>query len=443
MSFIPEECRFIFDVLDSNGYECFAVGGCIRDKIRGVIPADWDFTTNALPEDIIRCFSEYKIIDVGKHFGTVCVISQGVQYEITTYRIDGEYSDSRHPDFVSFSSSIYDDLSRRDFTMNSIAYNDKLGFVDPFGGVEDILNSVIRCTGDPHNRFNEDALRILRAIRFSAKLGFSVDKTTYDAIFAQKDNLKLVHPMRLRKELSGLLMAENTAQVMDIYRDVLAVVIPELFPMFNLEQDNPHHKYDVWHHTLKALEHSPEVEIIRLALLFHDIGKPQTKTTDDRGIDHFKKHQAVSFDIAYNVLRRFGYPKETVASVCSLIKYHDERFPNINYDIRRVLSKIGPDLFNLLLEVSYCDIMAQSNYLREKKISHLNEVNREYNRIINSNECYSLSQLAVKGTDLAQMGFKGSAIGKALEVLLKQVIKGKTENTRDSLLASAKSLLKE
>ncbi len=443
MSFIPKECRFIFDILESNGYECFAVGGCIRDKIRGIIPVDWDFTTNALPDEIIKCFSCYKIIDIGKTYGTVCVISDGEQYEITTYRVDGEYSDSRHPDKVSFSTSIEDDLSRRDFTMNSIAYNDKVGFVDPFGGVNDILGRVIRCTGEAEKRFDEDALRILRAIRFSAKLGFSIDKSTHNAILKKKDNLRLIHPMRVRKELSGLLTSQKPASVMDNYREVLEVIIPELSPMFGLEQNNPHHKFDVWQHTLKAIDNSLENEILRLSLLFHDIGKPLTKTTDENCIDHFKKHQTESVRIASDVLTRFGYSKDVISSVCLLIRYHDERFPNINSDIRRVLSKIGPDLFMLLIDVIYCDISAQSDYLREQKLSHLGEVEKEYRKIISVGECYSIPQLAIDGNDLISLGFKGSAIGNALNVLLDLVIKGKISNNREALLNASKYLDKQ
>ncbi len=437
---IPDICKLIFNILESNGFECFAVGGCVRDSIIGSEPNDWDFTTNALPDEICRCFSDYATIDIGRQYGTICVVIDSQPFEITTYRCDGTYSDSRHPDSVSFSQTLQEDLARRDFTVNSIAYSDKTGFIDPYGGIIDIENKLIRCTGDAQARFSEDALRMLRAVRFSARLGFSIEKSTSDAMHLLKDKLSAVHPQRIRKELTGILMAPYSCDILSEYKDILSVVLPEIKPMFDLEQNNPHHIYDVWTHTLKALKNTPLDETVRFAVFFHDIGKPVMKTTDDNGIDHFKKHQYVSAEITADILRRFGYPNKFIEDVCALIRHHDERFKLMGQDIKRVLSDIGVELFLKLMEVSFADTLAQSRYQREEKLSHRNAVVAEFREIIERGDCYSLSQLDVNGRDLIKMGFKGEAIGRALNVLLRLVIKGKVPNLRNELLLAAKSL---
>lgn len=436
---IPDKCNFIFEILENYGFECFAVGGCVRDALMGKEPFDWDFTTNASPEKILNCFSEYKTVEVGKKYGTITVVSDGMSYEITTYRVDGEYSDSRHPDSVTFSTSIIEDLRRRDFTINSIAFSPTRGLIDPFNGAEDIKKGIIRCTGVAQDRFSEDALRILRALRFAARLDFQIENQTKEAIFEFKDRLRFVHPNRLRKEITGILMGKVQNVLFD-YREVLAVVIPEIRPMFDLSQNNPHHCYDVWTHTVVALSHTLKNEVLRLAVFFHDIGKPYVKTTDDNGIDHFKKHQVYSEDIAQKVMERFCYPGTMISDVCTLVRYHDERFRNLTADIKRVLSKVTPRLFNDLLLVSYSDIMAQSEYKREDKLAHRDEVFKEADRIISENDCYSLSQLAVNGNDLIELGYKGQEIGLILSTLLKMVIKGTAENTKSSLIKSIKSI---
>lgn len=440
---IPEKCKLIFNKFEKNGFECYAVGGCVRDSIMGNVPHDWDFTTNALPDDICRLFSDYPTIDIGRDYGTICVVIDSEPFEITTYRFDGVYSDSRHPDSVSFSRSITEDLARRDFTINSIAYSEKSGYADPYNGMSDIKSKTIRCTGEPSKRFGEDALRMLRAVRFAARFGFCVEEGTKEAMFSLKDNLSLVHPQRIRKELSGILMAENSADIIGEFRELIAVIIPEIKPMFDLSQNNPHHKFDVWNHTLEALRNTPCDEVVRFAVFFHDIGKPSVKTTDDKGIDHFKKHQLESVVITRKILRRFGYSNKFIDSVCALIHHHDERFRLMDADIRRVLSDIGEELFHKLMLVSLADMLAQSDYKREEKLNHREEVINAAQTIVSRGDCYTLSQLEVKGPDLIEMGFKGSAISHALSVLLKLVIKGKVPNKKDELLFIANSLPRE
>ncbi len=440
MTVIPKKCHFIFDKLNSNGFQCYAVGGCIRDSLMGTEPLDWDFTTDAEPDDIISCFNEYDTIDIGKNFGTICVICKGEPFEITTFRNDGDYSDMRHPDSVTFTRRIEDDLSRRDFTVNAIAYSPEKGYVDPFGGMADINAKLIRCVGDADNRFSEDAIRILRAIRFSSRLGFAVDPDTKQAIHKNATKLSGIHPQRIRKELSGILMSDSFDKAISDYSDVLSVIIPELSPMFALAQNNPHHKYDVWTHTLQALSHTPSDDVIRFAVLFHDIGKPHSKTTDNDGVDHFKNHQKISCKIAEDVMRRFAYPTKIISDVSLLVRYHDERFRDMSYDIKRVLGAIGPELFEKLLLICRADILAQSEYKREQKLSHIDKVEDEFHRIVESGECYSLSGLCVDGSDLITLGFEGKAIGYALDALLSHVVKGKAPNTVDGLRAHIDSL---
>ena len=432
---IPGKCRFVFEKLNKNGYECFAVGGCVRDALMGRKPNDWDFTTNALPDEITECFKEYKTIEVGKDYGTIAVISEGETYEITTYRCDGEYTDSRHPDSVTFTKSITDDLKRRDFTINSMAYSPIEGLVDPFNGQSDLAKKLIRCTGNPDERFNEDALRILRALRFSSVLNFEIEAETSDAVFRCMNKLSFVHPNRLRKEFMGIIMGSSCADILLTYKDVVSVFIPEIKPMFDLAQNNPHHKYDVWRHTVAAMDNSVADEIVKLAVFFHDIGKPDAKTTDDKGIDHFKKHQAISAEITRNVLTRLCFPNSVISDVCLLIKYHDERFRKFSYDIKRVLAAMGPELFQKLSLISFADIMGQSDYFREEKLSNRDKMLDESRRIIESNECYSLSQLAVSGDDIISLGYSGKDVGIILNTLLKMVMKGDAENTKEDLIA--------
>ncbi len=437
MFLLPQKTKFIFEKLNDNGFECFAVGGCVRDLIMGREPDDYDFTTNATPAEIIACFDGYKIIDTGIKFGTVAVVDDGECYEITTYRVDGEYSDARHPDEVRFSKDICDDLSRRDFTVNSIAYNEKTGIVDPFGGAEDIKNKIIRATGDADRRMDEDALRILRGLRFSSKLGFDIDESTLDAMIEHKESLALVHPFRIRNELEGLLLSDNVAEILSKHREIIKEIIPELSPMFDCVQNNPHHRYDVWTHTLKVVENTPSDLTLRLAALFHDVGKPFSITTDKNGINHFKGHQYISEEIASEVLSRFGFPKSLIKDVSGLIIYHDERFRNLNADIRRVLTDIDTELFCKLLILSKADTLAQSDYKRQEKLSLINKVKNEFDKIINTNECYKLSQLDISGEDLKHLGFEGREIGDKLNELLFAVINGKVDNHSTDLIEFA------
>lgn len=443
MILIPEKCKFVFDVLTSAGYKCYAVGGCVRDSLMGRTPTDWDFTTDASPSQIEKCFSQYKTLDIGKNFGTITVVNENDTFEITTFRCDGKYTDSRHPDSVTFTSSLEEDLSRRDFTMNSIAYSPNEGLVDPFDGYTDILNKTIRCTGDPLVRFSEDAIRIIRGLRFSSVLSFEIEDCTRCAMLSLSKELSKVHPSRIRKELSGLLVGSNAVNILDDFREVIAVIIPEIKPMFNFKQNNPHHKYDVWTHTLKAFENTPASELHRISVLFHDIGKPFVKTTDKKGTDHFKLHQQKSADLAKVILNRFCYPSSFISDVLLLIKYHDERFKDLRYDVKRILKCIGERLFFVLTDIMYSDIMGQSEFRRAEKLSHREKVISTAKEIIENGECYTLSALSINGDDLVSLGFTGVLIGNTLNNILDLVIRDKLKNSKEELLKFASDILND
>ena len=320
---IFEKSLFVFDVLQNNGFECYAVGGCVRDMLLGITPNDIDFTTNANPDEILQCFKDYKTFELGKKFGTISVVNDDMIYEITTYRIDGSYEDGRHPDSVTFSRNLQDDLSRRDFTINAMAMDKNGNVVDLFGGKQDLENKLIRAVGKPQKRFSEDALRIFRALRFSAKLGFSIEPETAASCHELSGLLSKVHPQRMQDELSRLLMTKNPENVLYEYRDVIGVIIPEFKPAFDFRQNTPHHRYDVFTHIIKSLCFAPEDLLIRVSLFFHDIAKPLCHTQDISGLSHFKGHPIKSAEISSEILRRFGYPKELALKVATNIITED------------------------------------------------------------------------------------------------------------------------
>lgn len=437
-----KKCQFVFDILESNGYECYAVGGCVRDMLLGIIPNDIDFTTNATPDEILNCFKEYKTFELGKKFGTISVVKDKNIYEITTYRIDGKYSDSRHPDSIEFSAELKDDLSRRDFTINAMAMDKKGKITDIFGGREDLKNKIIRTVGNPQRRFSEDALRILRALRFSAKLGFIIDKETSVALTDMKDSLKDVHPQRLRDELYSLMTSENCADILWKYKDVLAVIIPELRVMFDYNQHNIHHCFDLFEHTAEAIRLSPCIPEIRFTLLFHDIGKPLCQTADDNGVFHFYGHPDKSAEIAFDILKRFGFSSEFTDKICNIIRYHDTRFTNPVTQIKRLLSKISEEDFKNLITVMRCDVGAQSDYKRSEKLSNIDLIEIEFHKIVNEKPCIKLADLAVNGFDLQELGLSGKSIGDTLNMLLDMVIEDTLANNKTELLQYVKSHLR-
>ena len=441
MDNIFDKCRFVFDTLEKSGFECYAVGGCVRDMLLNLTPHDVDFTTNATPDEILDCFKEYKTFELGKKFGTISVLNDGAIYEITTYRIDGEYTDSRHPDKVEFSRNLKDDLARRDFTVNAMAMDSNGNVVDIYNGKADLESKLIRAVGDAEKRFTEDALRIFRALRFSAKLGFSIEESTAKACKNLAHLLDNVHPQRLRDELTAFIIGDNVPELLTEYRDVFARIIPELKPSFDFRQITAHHRYDVFTHTVKAVGFAPKDARIRLALLLHDIAKPLCHTTDKAGISHFNGHPQKSADIAMEILRRFSFSSDFVNDVVRFIKYHDVRFEKPRLHIKRLLMELTEEDFRNLLTIQRCDIMAQSEYIREEKLERIDFIEKEFEAVLEENSCLNLKGLAVNGNDIMTLGISGKKVGVVLEYLLTQVVEDKVSNQKNELIRCAEEYI--
>lgn len=430
---LPEKVSIIIQTLEAAGYEAYAVGGCVRDSLLGRIPADWDITTSALPEQVKELF--HRTIDTGIEHGTVTVMMDKEGFEVTTYRIDGEYRDHRHPEQVNFTGELREDLRRRDFTINAMAYNDSCGMVDLFGGVEDLENGVIRCVGVARERFEEDALRILRAVRFAAQLGFSIEEATAQAASELTENLRDISAERIQTELVKMMVSPHPEMLRRAYElGITRVVLPEFDVCMKTPQNHPHHRYNVGEHTLKALEFVEQDKVLRLAVLFHDIGKPQVRTTID-GVDHFHGHARVSAEMTGKILRRLKFDNATSDRVKRMVLYHDARPQPEERQIRRLIRKAGEDSFPGLFQVMGADILAQSEYRRLEKLLNLERVQQVYEEIVERQDCISLKQLKVTGKDLIEAGMKpGKEIGEVLSRMLEDVLEEPSHNDREYLL---------
>lgn len=442
---ISENALTLIELIENAGFEAFAVGGCVRDLLMNRECHDIDITTSATPIEVENILSKNKIkfIETGLKHGTITAMLNREPYEITTYRTDGEYKDNRHPKKVIFVSDIRDDLSRRDFTINAMAYSPEKGIVDLFSGQEDINNKIIRAVGDSDKRFNEDALRIMRALRFASVLGFELEESTKKAVFNNKELLKKVSVERLFTELSKLLLGDNAFQVLLEYKEVLAVIIPELTPMFDCKQNNPWHLYDVYTHTCKSVVSCPKDLKLRLTMLLHDIGKPAVKTTDENGIDHFKTHQAESAKIASDILKRFKVSNDIYNYVMTLIPIHDIKFPPSRKNVKKWLFKLGynGDLdyyLKDLLQVRLADRLAQNPDKTQAEIAEIGYINELIDSIIEENEAFRIRDLAVNGIELMDLGLSGKRIGEALSILLDKVIDEELENEKSILLEYVK-----
>ena len=436
-NFKPES-KTAIEVLKAKGFEAFLIGGSVRDFVMGLPIGDIDITTNATPEEVKQVFSNFRVIETGIKHGTVTVLINNEPLEITTYRSEGTYSDNRHPDSVVFSNSLADDVVRRDFTMNGIAYDFDNGFCDLVGGLEDIKNKTIRCIGNAETRFNEDALRILRAMRFSAVLGFEIEEETRKAIHKCKDLLKNISAERISEEFTTLICGKNAYNVLQEFSDVVTVFIPEIRECVGFEQKNRHHCFDVYTHTLKAVENSSQNPIIRLALFFHDIGKPSVAHFDEKGQQHYYGHPKVSAEMTEKIMTRLRFDNDTKNKIVTLVKMHDSPITlnDVNPDrrrIKKIMSQIGSDLIFDLIEIKYCDNSAQNpKYFRGEDF--YNQTRNVINEIINEKECFSIKHLEIDGNDLIALGFKGKKIGETLEKCLNAVIDGKVENEKDKLI---------
>lgn len=431
---LPEKVNMIIKTIQAAGFEAYAVGGCVRDSILGRIPDDWDITTSAKPLDIKKIFK--RTIDTGIQHGTVTVMIDKEGFEVTTYRIDGEYEDSRHPKEVTFTSNLREDLRRRDFTINAMAYNDEVGLVDIFGGISDIEKKMIRCVGNAKERFTEDALRMMRAVRFSAQLGYSIEEGTKEAIKELAPNLKNISAERIQVELVKLVVSDNPDYLKIAYETgITAQVLPEFDLCMETDQNNPHHMYSVGEHILHSMKYIKADKVLRLAMLFHDMGKPKAKTVDEQGIHHFHGHNRISQEIANEVLRRLRFDNDTIHKVKALVYFHDYHPALTDKSVRKFITKIGKELVPLYLRVQKADVLAQSEYKRDEKLAKIEEVSKIYDGIIERGECLSLKELAVNGKDLMDCGISpGKEIGEILEYFLEMVIADPSLNKKEILL---------
>ena len=441
--YIPDFALIVLKKLNDSGYESFLIGGCVRDYLMGVEPKDYDVTTNASIEEIEAVFSDFKVIETGAQHGTVTVISDGNHVEVTTYRIDGTYSDGRHPDSVIFSSNIRDDLSRRDFTVNSMAYSPRDGFVDAFDGRRDINNKIIRCVGNPDKRFEEDALRILRALRFSSTLEFSIEEETSRSIHKNKHLLGRLAKERITSEFFQLVCGKNAAAVLREYSDIATEIIPTLSDMYGFPQDNPYHIYDVWEHTLRVIENAPPTAKMRMAALLHDIGKPHCKTFDEKWVGHFYGHADISAEISRDIFIKYlRTDRHTADEIINLVKNHGENFTPSRKIIRRRLVKYGEKTARQILDLSRADIMGMSPKY-SCRLAELDRAEEILDGIISEQSCLSVKNLAVNGRDLMAVGIEnGKIMGNILNKLLNEVCDETLINEKEALTKRAIELYK-
>lgn len=433
---VPPDVESIIRTLEEAGYEAYAVGGCVRDALLLRTPHDWDITTSARPECVKALFSH--TVDTGLKHGTVTVMLGHEGYEVTTYRIDGAYLDGRHPENVSFTTLLSEDLKRRDFTINAMAYHPDRGLVDLFDGRGDLKNRVVRCVGTAKERFEEDALRMMRAVRFSAQLNFDIHEDTREAAKALAHNLQCVSHERIHDELVKLLCSEHPGRFLDLYElGLTAQFFPEFDQMMSCAQNTKYHCYTVGMHTLKVLEHTPKDKLLRLAALLHDVGKLYTKT-EENGTDHFYGHAAVSAQRAEVFLKDMRFDNDTVKKVCILVKNHDPRFILDEPGVRSVMHEVGLELFPRLIQLMRADMHGKSA-LAMKDMSNIDRFEELYLKCLNAGDCISLKDLAVKGGDLQELGIpKGVQIGQTLNALLLAVLEDPQKNNRETLLALAR-----
>ncbi len=425
---IPIIVNNLITELEEHGYMAYAVGGCVRDSLLGLEPKDWDICTSALPEQIKAVFNSDRVLEMGIKHGTVTVIRGGTPYEITTFRIDGEYHDCRHPDRVEFTGDVALDLARRDFTINAMAYNPREGLVDPFGGQRDIKNGIIRAVGEAELRFSEDALRILRALRFSISLGFEIEKATAAAMIEKRALLKNISAERIRAELTAALLCGSVKAQFMKFRELIAEIIPELRPCFDFQQHTRHHCFDVYEHILTAVDNYSGGELaVKLALLMHDAGKPKMCRFYDSGA-HFKGHPAAGVKIAAEVYRRLKLDNKTTTVALTLIRFHDVRLTGGMAQILKLASLIGDENMPRLFAVMRADALAQSDYMRAEKLALIDRGEANFRLAQEKNMCRSLKALKIDGRDVKALGFCGRGIGAALHYALNGVMNGSVEN---------------
>lgn len=437
---IPRQVAFIIDRLQSHGYEAYAVGGCVRDMILGREPNDWDITTSAKPEEVKAIFK--RTVDTGIQHGTVTVLEDSIGFEVTTYRIDGEYEDGRHPKEVQFTKNLVEDLKRRDFTINAMAYSPQTGIVDVFQGQEDLKAGIVRCVGRAQDRFTEDALRIMRAVRFAAQLGFEIEEKTLEAVKELAPTLKRISAERIQVELSKLLVSPHPEMFRVLYETgITAVILPEFDEAFDCDQTNKYHCYTVGEHTLRVMEYTPAELTMRLTGILHDLGKPAAKTIDNQGNPHFKGHEEIGAKMASKILKRLKYDNHTLDRVCRLVRHHDYRMEATEHAVRHALNKVGEDLFMDLMMIEEADAAGKRPELFEEAKAHQNDLRAVFQDILKKQQCVSLKTLAVSGKDLIADGRKpGKELGVILNTLLEHVLDVPEDNEKEILLKLSREM---
>ncbi len=445
---MPTGARYIIEQLNNSGFEAYIVGGCVRDSLLGKNPNDWDITTSATPYEVKGIFK--RTIDTGIQHGTVTVlvdksISKGGEYsfEVTTYRVDGKYEDHRRPSEVLFTACLEEDLKRRDFTINAMAYNDEKGVIDIFGGVKDLDAGIIRCVGKASDRFDEDALRILRAERFAAQLGFVIDDETKKAMEEQAGFLKDISAERIQVELTKLITSNHPDRLVEAYElGLTKIILPEFDAMMETEQDNPHHLYNVGIHTIKVMENIEATPILRYTALLHDVAKPLTKSFDDEGVGHFYGHQEKGAKLARQILRRLKLDNNTIDKTCLLIEHHDYGLHGGNIKaFRRFLNKLGKENFQDFLAVKRADMAGQSDYNSEVRKGYVADMVAMFDKVEVENQCIKLSDMAINGKDLIELGVSpGKEMGAILKALFEKVLDDPGYNDKEKLKAMVEDI---
>lgn len=441
---MPKNVDTAINLLQSAGFEAYAVGGCVRDSLLGKTPNDWDITTSAKPEDMKSVFADFHCIDTGIKHGTVTVVIDGEPLEITTFRLDGEYEDNRHPKSVTFTADLGADLGRRDFTVNAMAYSKMTGTVDLFDGQNDLKNKIIRCVGDPDRRFNEDVLRILRALRFASALDFEIEEKTAQSLLKNRALLGNISEERIAKELLKLVCGKGAKRILTDFAPVLFEILPELQPMYKNSHDNPHHCYDIYEHTLIAVESIDPEPTLRFAMLLHDCGKPAVKKFDENGVAHFYGHQRISAEISAQILARLKVSNKFRDEILFLVSNHDrwELYENTE-KMPRYLSKFGLDGVLKLLKVMRADVLAQSPEYRYR-LDQIADAEEIAKNLAAQKPCLSLSELQINGRTLMDIGIpQGRKLGAVLAQLLDEVIDGVTKNTQEALTTRAREIYRE
>ncbi len=437
---IPETVRKLISRLQENGYTAYAVGGCVRDSLLGRKPEDWDLCTSATPEEMQAVFAGENVAETGLRHGTLTVIMDHVPYEITTYRVDGAYSDHRHPDAVAFVDCIDGDLARRDFTVNAMACGSDGVILDLFRGQEDLKRRIIRCVGEPERRFEEDALRILRALRFASVLGFEIEQETARAVHRMYTALGAVAAERIRTELLKLLCGQDAGRILREYTDVITFLIPCLKASVGYGQDNPHHLYTVWEHIIRTVEGVPPDPVLRMTMLLHDAGKPYTRTTDANGVGHYAGHQVCSAHLAAEVVEKLKFDRASGERIVRLVEAHDIPLSPDRKTLLRRLNRFGEEDLRALFLIHRADRIATGTRNPAHAEDRCRELNAALDELLAQHPCFTLKELAVNGDDLKELGLKGKEIGEALQSLLDRVIDGRTENEKSALTAQAREL---